>query len=87
VTITDAIRERVRFVRLPEWDPRASLELPLLPDGRVGPWATIHDFAGQDHLRADGLGETSVFLLDLCHDPESRYAACDGPPRAEGLTE
>lgn len=79
MTINEAIRDGLRFVRLPEWDPRASLELPLLPDGAYGPWVTLRDFSGQTNIGADGLGETSALLTEFLHDSESRYEAWSPP--------
>ena len=63
MTIQQAINQRIQHVRLPEWEPSAFLELPLLPHGECGPWAIIHDCTG----------EVSVLIFTLLNDSENRY--------------
>ena len=73
MTIRQAIIQRIKFVRLREWDERACLELPLLPAGGYGPWAIIHDYAGQENIKANGLGETKVLITELLKETCDRY--------------
>ena len=55
MTIREALQSRIRFVRMPTWEPSAYIELPLLEDGGHGPWATVHDVSG----------ETKIFVFRL----------------------
>lgn len=63
MTAKEALDARIRFIRLPHWEPSAHIELPLLPAGQYGPWATVRDVSG----------ETSLFMLTLLEDDDSRY--------------
>lgn len=66
MTIPQAVRRKLRFVRLPWWEPGARMELPLLPDG-CGPWAVVRDAAG----------ESQVFMPTLWEDLEDRWTPID----------
>ena len=66
MTIQQALDQRIRYVRLPEWEPSASLELPLLTLGGCGPWATVRDVAGWRWVLITRL------VTDLC----DQYEAC-----------
>lgn len=44
MTIKEAIANGIYYVRLPEWNPDAHLELPVADEnGFHGPWATLND--------------------------------------------
>jgi hypothetical protein len=75
MTINRAISDGVRFVRLPQWEPSAHIELPLLGNGLVGPWAIVRDVSG----------ETSLFIGALRRDTESRYEAWAPPPATNAV--
>jgi hypothetical protein len=47
VSITEALRQRLPRVRAPEWHPGAYVRVPLLPDGRLGPWLELYDAPAQ----------------------------------------
>ena len=68
MTIREAIRQRIRYVRLPHWEPPAHVELPLTDaGGLLGPWATVRDVTG----------ETQVLIPKLMNASENRYVALD----------
>ena len=50
MTLSEAIRQGFRRVRLPTWDARAYLKLLTIPSGPEyysGPWAKLYDPVGQ----------------------------------------
>jgi len=66
VTIREALTRGIRRVRLSHWESNAYIELPILPEGYYGPWATIHDSSG----------EIQMFIGELTNEGEnSNYEA------------
>lgn len=63
MTIQEAVQAGISRVRLPHWAADAYIDLPLLPDGRCGPWATVVDPSGQETL----------FMGTLLKDSDNRY--------------
>lgn len=39
-----------RRFRLPFWNETAYIEPDVLEDGSIGPWTTLHDVTGDQHL-------------------------------------
>lgn len=72
MTIRQAAASGVRYLTLPGWTGTSHLELPLLSNGRLGPWATVRDPSGSEE----------VFISKLLNDPEGGYLAYD-PPEPE----
>jgi len=50
MTIKEALKLGIKKVRLPRWEERAYLELPILKSGGFGPWAIIYDSATPEGL-------------------------------------
>jgi len=48
MTIREALKKRIKKVRLPIWNSAAYLKLPLLPNGMHGPWATLYDISAPE---------------------------------------
>lgn len=71
MTIQMALQKRIRFVRLPEWEPTAHIELPLLTDGIHGPWAIIRDVSN----------ESQIFIGQLLTDLSNRYEVLQSLPK------
>ena len=63
MTFRQALDQRIRFVRLPEWEPSAHLELPLVPLDKCGPWVICRDVSRT----------TPIFIFDLLNDPTDRF--------------
>lgn len=72
MTIREALDRRIRFVRLPHWVPFASIELPLLPDGGYGPWATVYDGGVPEGIK--------VLIFTLTKDIDDRYEEVSPDP-------
>ena len=43
MTIKEALAKGIKKVRLPQWNNKAYLELPVLGGGKYGLWAELHD--------------------------------------------
>lgn len=71
MTIREAIRQGIKHIRLPQWEPTAHIELPLLPGGLCGPWATVRDVSG----------EQQVLLPVLLSDVSPFYEEWTGTPQ------
>lgn len=52
--INELIKQGFKKFRKPFWNEQAYLELDLLPNGSMGPWATLHDPPGQAALGHPG---------------------------------
>ncbi len=51
MTIQEALDRRIPRIRQPQWAfPRAYIRLPLLADGKYGPWAELYDRRSQEAI-------------------------------------
>ena len=66
MTIREALHRRIPRIRLEHWaDPNAYLRLPLLHDGKYGPWADLYDDRTQLAIGLQpGSQQISVFLSE-----------------------
>lgn len=68
MTIKEALANKIPCVRLPQWNARAYLELPIL-EGGYGPWATLHD----PMVTPRTARVMAVSMFSLLDDPDDRY--------------
>ena len=77
ISLKEAAERKIRFVRKPQW-PKDYLEIPLLEEGGVGPWYTVHapwavDLPDMQDLVAQKVLFTLLDLDErayLPHDPK-----------------
>lgn len=76
--ISEALAQRIPRVRLSVWaDPHAYLRLPLLVDGKIGPWAELYDERTQRDVL--GIKPGSQRILVLGASDTADYEVYTGP--------
>ena len=80
MTIKEALDKRIPRVRKTKWAGEAYLRLPLLADGKVGPWASLYSEYEQKELLKIPVGSQKlcVFMPDVAGD--SGYVPYKGKP-------
>ncbi len=67
MTVSEAIDKGIGFIRKPEWNQHARLELVKAADGTQGPWTTLHDIDPAADEQADGQIPIQAIDILLSH--------------------
>lgn len=78
--VKEALEQRIPRIRLSVWaNPHAYLRLPLLADGKIGPWAELYDEGTQRDVLNIRPGSQRILILG---GDESDYEVYTGPVSA-----
>ena len=77
MTIKEALQNRIPRVRLPVWNEKAYLRLPLTENNMFGPWAELYDRYGQEAL-GYGVGTQKIAIHTMFED--DGYEVYEGEP-------
>lgn len=80
MTITEALEARIPRVRKSAWVKEAYLRLPLLENGKIGPWAELYSEYDQKEILGiePGSQKLCVLLPDVAKD--DGFERYEGPP-------
>ena len=82
MTIKEALEKRIPRIRKQAWSAVSYLRLPLLKDGKTGPWAELYDRPGQLAI-GEKVGSQRILLMGDALNDDGFFPYQEKPDAAE----